>query len=248
MSVLTEEDGPVLIVKLNRPEKRNAIDLDIAESLEEIFSSFEEDDKLRVAVIYGTGGNFCAGADLTDLERLSKRAMNINGPLGFTRKILKKPVIAAISGYAVAGGFELALWADFRICDSTSRFGFLERRFGVPLIDGGTQRLPIIAGLGNALYLITTGTLIDSKEAMRMNIVSEICSNPLERAIELGKIISGFPKETLIGDRMAVFDGIRITEGIYREAVLGSRIINRGIHIQGAKKFMDGEGRSGKPL
>ncbi len=248
MSIITDEEGSILIVKINRPEKRNAIDLQTADELERIFSDFEENDKFRVGIISGTGGNFCSGADLDDLQKLSERSMNPNGPLGFTRRIIKKPVIASVSGYAVAGGFELALWADFRICDETSKFGFLERRFGVPLIDGGTQRLPLISGLGNALYLIITGSVIDAHEAFRMNIVNEVCHNPLERSIQLGKIISDFPQDTLINDRRALFEGFPLMDGMDREASLGLEILHKGIHIRGADQFRKGRERSGKSL
>ncbi|MGC8565808.1 MAG: enoyl-CoA hydratase-related protein, partial [Thermoplasmata archaeon] len=146
--IQVQYDEHVMVVLINRPEKRNAIDFKTANEIQDAFEKFEKDNSLYVAVISGIGGNFSAGADLTDLKELEKRAMDPNGPLGFTRRTVKKPVIAAISGYCVAGGFELVLWADIRIADETSKFGFLERRFGVPLIDGGTQRLPLIAGLG----------------------------------------------------------------------------------------------------
>ena len=171
----------IMTVLINRPEKRNAVDFQTA-----------RDEDLFVAIISGTGGNFCAGADLSDLKNLEKRAMDSNGPLGFTRRVLSKPLIAAISGYCVAGGFELALWADFRIAEEGSKLGFLERRFGVPLIDGGTQRLPLITGFGNALYLILTGNLIDSNEAYRLGIVNEIVpeGHSLSRALEIAKEIS----------------------------------------------------------
>lgn len=150
-NLIIERNDGIFTVKLNRPGVRNAINLKTANELEEAWNIFEKDETLKVGIITSASENFCAGADLKDIDQLAGRAMNPGGPLGMTRKIPSKPVIAAISGYCVAGGFEMALWADFRICDEKGKFGFLERRFGVPLMDGGTQRLPLISGLGNAL-------------------------------------------------------------------------------------------------
>lgn len=240
----------IMIVLINRPEKRNAIDLETANEIQEAFEKFENDDSLYVAIISGKGGNFSAGADLTDLKNLEKRAMDPNGPLGFTRRVVKKPVIAAISGYCVAGGFELALWADFRIAEEGSKFGFLERRFGVPLIDGGTQRLPLIAGLGNALYLILTGKLIDAREAYRMGIVNEIVPNgqALTRAIELAMEITKYPQITLRNDRLALLSTLNLEEKMRIEAKYGKETLESGIPFQGAEMFKEGKGRGGKQI
>ncbi len=243
-------DEHVMVVLINRPEKRNAIDFETANEIQDAFEKFEKDDSLYVAVISGTGGNFCAGADLADLKGLEKRAMDPNGPLGFTRRTVKKPIIAAISGYCVAGGFELALWADIRIADETSKFGFLERRFGVPLIDGGTQRLPLIAGLGNALYLILTGKLIDAEEAYRIGIVNEIVPNgmALSRSIEIAKEISMYPQITLRNDRNALYSSLDLENKMKIEAKYGKDVLESSVPFQGAELFKKGKGRSGRKI
>jgi len=245
-------DGRVMVVLLNRPEKRNAIDFETANQLQDIFERFEKDESLYVAVISGLGGHFCSGADLTDLENLEKRAIDVNspGPLGITRRVLSKPVIAAIAGYCVAGGFELALWADIRIAEENAKFGFLERRFGVPLIDGGTQRLPLIAGLGNALYLILTGKLIDAQEAFRMGIVNEIVpvGKSLERAIELAKEISSYPQVTLRSDRLALYSTLNLEEKMKIEAEYGKKVIENRVFLKYVELFKAGKGRGGTKI
>jgi len=230
--VLTFRRGHVLIVQLNRGEKRNAINLDMAEKLEEIWKDFEKDDELYVGIITGSGGNFCAGADLSDLKRLMGRAMKPEGPLGFTRMILSKPVIAAISGFCVAGGLEIALWADFRIADETAKFGFLERRFGVPLINGGTQRLPRIVGLENALYLILTGKLISAQEALKIGLVSELVESgrALERALEVAELMASYPQLALRNDRKSLYAGLEksLQEALTIEAEIGRETLEDG--------------------
>jgi enoyl-CoA hydratase len=249
--VLTSRRGHVLIVQLNRGEKRNAINLDMAEKLEEIWKDFEKDDKLYVGIITGSGGNFCAGADLSDLKRLMGRAMKPEGPLGFTRMILSKPVIAAISGFCVAGGLEIALWADFRIADETAKFGFLERRFGVPLINGGTQRLPRIVGLGNALYLILTGKLISAQEALNIGLVNEVVESgkALERAIEVAELMASYPQLALRNDRKSIYMGLEkpLQEALAIEAEIGRETLENGELYSEAEKFVkNGKGRHGK--
>jgi len=248
--IQVQYDEHIMVVLINRPEKRNAIDFKTANEIQYTFEKFEKDDSLYVAVISGIGGNFSAGADLTDLKELEKRAMDPNGPLGFTRRTVKKPIIAAIAGYCVAGGFELALWADIRIADEDSKFGFLERRFGVPLIDGGTQRLPLIAGLGNALYLILTGKLIDAKEAYRIGIVNEIVPNgkSLSRSIEIAKEISMYPQITLRNDRNALYSSLDLENKMKIEAQYGKDVLESGVPFQGAEQFKKGKGRSGRQL
>lgn len=249
--VLTFRRGHVLIVQLNRGEKRNAINLDMAEKLEEIWKDFEKDDELYVGIITGSGGNFCAGADLSDLKRLMGRAMKPEGPLGFTRMILSKPVIAAISGFCVAGGLEIALWADFRIADETAKFGFLERRFGVPLINGGTQRLPRIVGLGNALYLILTGKLISAQEALKIGLVSEVVESgrALERALEVAELMASYPQLALRNDRKSLYAGLEksLQEALTIEAEIGRETLEDGELYSEAEKFVkNGKGRHGK--
>ncbi len=249
-NIIVEKQDGIFKVKLNRPDVRNAVNLKTANELEEAWDIFEKDQSLKVGIITSTSENFCAGADLKDIDALSRRSMNPAGPLGMTRKIPGKPVIAAISGYCVAGGFEIALWADFRICDETAKFGFLERRFGVPLIDGGTQRLPLISGLGNALYLITTGNLIDAKEALRMGIVNEVVPSGkvMERAMELASTIASYPQNTLLSDREAVYSSTDLDSGIMHEQRNGYYILNSGVPFEGAKVFEGGKGRGGKSI
>ena len=247
-NIVIEKKEDIFIVKLDRPAVRNAINLETANELEEAWKEFEGDSLMKVGIISSTSDNFCSGADLKDIEGMSQRAMSPNGPLGMTHRILSKPVIAAIPGYCIAGGFEIALWADIRICENTTKFGFLERRFGVPLIDGGTQRLPLISGLGNALYLIMSGKLIDAQEAMRMSIVSEIvpAGMAFERAVELAESITIYPQITLLSDREAVYAGTSLDTGIMHEQRNGFHVLKSRVPQDWAKKFVAGEGRSGK--
>src|SRR3954463_8297915 len=178
MSVITRNDGPVRIVTLDRPEVRNAVDGEHATALYDAFREFDADDSASVAVLYGAGGVFCAGADLGAVSRgempLPAAPPDDRGPMGPTRLRLSKPVIAAVDGYAVAGGLELALWCDLRIATAHSSLGCPERRWGVPLVDGGTQRLPRVVGLGRALDLILSGRIVDSAEALAMGLLTEV--------------------------------------------------------------------------
>lgn len=246
-----EKVGKTQIIKFNRPNKRNAIDYDTAFELEKAVENFDRDVSLDVLVITGDEKSFCAGADLDDVERLSKRTLSKSGPLGFTRKFLSKPVIAAISGYCVAGGLEIALWADIRVADFNAKFGFLERRFGVPLIDGGTQRLPRIIGLGRALDLILTGKLIDAKEAYEIGLVNYLVpeGDALNKALEIAATISTFPQLTLRNDRIAVLSGIGTTlrKGLKIEEKIGKKTIEQhGMDF--VSLFLEGKGRSGQPV
>lgn len=250
--ILTEKKRHILLVTLNRAEKRNAINFEMAEELEKIWKDFERDNELYVGIITGEGGNFCSGADLGDLERLANRVRNESGPLGFTRIFLSKPVISAISGYCVAGGLEIALWTDIRIADETAKFGVLNRRFDVPLIDGGTQRLPRIVGLGNALDLILTGKLIDAKEAYRIGLVSEVVPKgfALKRALEIAEMLCSYPQTAMRNDRKAVYLGLgeSLEKGLDIEANLGFETIKNGELFQQVKKFLEGKGRHGEKL
>jgi len=171
--VHVSSDGPVRILRIHRPAARNAIDSPTARALREAWLDFDRDPEARVGILTGGEEFFCAGADLKDLEALAAEAEGPNGPLGFTRLSVSKPTIAAIAGYCVAGGLELACWCDLRIADETAVFGCFERRFGVPLIDGGTQRLPRIVGLGRALEMILTGRPVTVLEAKAMGLVNE---------------------------------------------------------------------------
>jgi enoyl-CoA hydratase len=194
-----------------------------------------------VLVLTGAGGQaFCAGADLKAIETLDPDAPS--GPLGFTRLMSPKPTIAAISGWCLAGGFELALWCDLRVASEDARFGFAERRWGVPLIDGGTQRLPRIVGEGRALDLVLTGRTIDAAEAHAIGLVTEIVppgAAPVTRALEMAEGLAAFPQETMLSDRRALLEAA----GLEREAELGRAVLRSG--IEGAARFAGGAGRSG---
>jgi enoyl-CoA hydratase len=241
-----ETRGPVAIVTVDRQHRRNAIDGRTAEALVAALDRFEADEALRVMVLTGAGEAFCAGADLTAIDTLAPRAAGPDGPLGFTRRTAAKPVIAAVDGWAVAGGLELALWCDLRIASPRSSFGCLERRWGVPLIDGGTWRLPRIVGMGRALDLILTGRTVDASEALAMGLVTSIDDDPVGAAVALGERLAAFPQETMLSDRASVYDGW----GLSRDDALGLEMryglavvdVGRG----GAQRFAAGEGRGGR--
>ena len=243
------QHGPVTVLRLNRWQARNAINGATARALREAWQAFESDEQARVAILTGGDRVFCAGADLRDLEGLDPSAEGPNGPLGFTRLLGNKPVIAAIAGYCVAGGLELACWCDLRIADETAIFGCFERRFGVPLIDGGTQRLPRIIGLGRALELILTGRPVPAVEALSMGLVNEVVApgQSLRRARELAKQIASFPQTCLRNDRQAVYRGLgsALTEGLCIEAELGVQTLRSGEALAGAQQFQAGKGRKG---
>ena len=247
--VQISSDGPVRILRIHRPEARNAIDSKTAHALREAWLDFDRDPEARVGILTGGGEVFCAGADLKDLEALAADAEGPYGPLGFTRLSISKPTIAAVAGYCVAGGLELACWCDLRIADETAVFGCFERRFGVPLIDGGTQRLPRIVGLGRALELILTGRPVTAREAKAMGLANEVVppGQALERAVEIAKVLAGFPQAALRNDRRAVYEGLGlpIEEGLRVEARCGRETLESGEAGAGAKAFQDGKGRGG---
>jgi enoyl-CoA hydratase len=249
--LLVSSEGPVRILRLNRPEARNAIDSLTARVLRDAWLDFDRDPEARVGILTGGAEVFCAGADLKDLEALAAEATGDSGPLGFTRLAVSKPTIAAVAGYCVAGGLELACWCDLRIADETAVLGCLERRFGVPLIDGGTQRLPRIVGLGRALDLILTGRPVPASEALTLGLVTEVVppGEALRRAVELARTIAGFPQECLRNDRRAVYEGLGrpLEEGLKLEARLGAETLASGESAAGAKAFAAGEGRGGRP-
>src|SRR3954449_1045165 len=193
-----DERGAVVVVTIDRQHRRNAIDGRTAQALADALERFEADDAARVMVLTGAGEAFCAGADLTDIVSLAPRANGPDGPLGFTRRTATKPTIAAVDGWAVAGGLELALWCDLRIASDRARFGCLERRWGVPLIDGGTWRLPRIVGMGRALDLILTGRVVEADEALAMGLVTAIADDPLAHAIALGGRLAGVPSGAVV--------------------------------------------------
>jgi enoyl-CoA hydratase len=246
--VTYERVGAAAVLTIDRAERRNAVDGPTADLLAEGYEKFEADDGARVLILTGAGGvAFCAGADLKAIDTLGPRLTASGGPLGFTRRIASKPTIAAISGWCLAGGLELALWCDLRIAAENSVLGFPERRWGVPLIDGGTQRLPRIVGLGRALDLILTGRLVPADEALGMGLLTEIVpvGRHLERALELAENLAAFPQETMLADRLAAIEGIGMPfeQGLEREARSGLAL--HEIAQRGAARFAGGEGRGG---
>jgi enoyl-CoA hydratase len=253
-----ERSGAAAILTITRPERRNAVDVETASLLHDGYREFESDDGARVLVLTGEGPEaFCAGADLKALAEVGPQAApeainavveRAEGPMGFSRITPSKPTIAAISGWCLAGGLELALWCDLRIATEGARLGFPERRWGVPLIDGGTQRLPRVVGLGRALELILTGRIVEAQEARDWGLVNEIVSEGghLERALEIAEGLAGFPQETMLSDRRAAIEGIGLpfAEGLALEAELGRASVQTG--IRGAGRFASGEGRGGE--
>ena len=233
----------VRVVRFARPEKRNAVNSAEAARLLDEFLAFEADPDQRVAVLTGDGRAFCAGADLRDLPGLRP-----TGPLGPTRLQLSKPVLAAVEGWCVAGGLELALWCDLRVAGRSARFGFLERRFGVPLIDGGTQRLPRLVGLGRALDLVLTGREVDAGEALAMGLVDRVVPDgeALDAAVALAEEIAAFPWACVVAHRASVYDGLgrSLDEGLAREAARGRSVVGHPDFAAGVARFgrRDGDG------
>ena len=252
-----ERRGQAAVLTIDRPERRNAVDPNTADQLLESYREFESDDEARILILTGAGEDaFCAGADLKsvaaamDDQAIAEQWLKPrpHGPLGFTRITPSKPTIAAISGYALAGGLELALWCDLRVGTETAKLGFPERRWGVPLIDGGTQRLPRIVGMGRALDLILTGRIVDAPEALAMGLLTEVVApgQHLQRALEMADGLAAFPQETMLADRRSALEGSGMTleDGLAREAELGGAV--SGVGVQGAARFATGEGRGGE--
>jgi enoyl-CoA hydratase len=247
-AVRYEREGAAAVVTIDRQHRRNAVDGDTAALLHEAYLTFEADEDARVLVLTGAGGvSFCAGADLKSTETMAGRLMSAEGPMGFTRLTPSKPTIAAISGFCLAGGLELALWCDLRIATEGSTLGYPERRWGVPLIDGGTQRLPRIVGLGRALDLILTGRMIDAGEALGMGLLTEIvpAGAHMERALALAEGLARFPQQTMLADRRAAIEGLgmALADGLALEAAAGPEVFADG--ARGAARFAAGEGRGG---
>jgi len=247
-AVTYERSGTAALITIDRPHRRNAVDGPTAEALHEAYLEFERDDDARVLVVTGAGGvAFCAGADLKATETMAGRLMSAEGPMGFTRLTPSKPTIAAIAGYALAGGLEIALWCDLRIATSSSQLGYPERRWGVPLIDGGTQRLPRIVGLGRALDLILTGRIVDASEALAMGMLTEVVPDGahLGRALELAEGLARFPQSTMLADRRAAIEGfgLPLADALAFEAQAGPGVFEEG--ARGAARFAAGEGRGG---
>jgi enoyl-CoA hydratase len=243
-----ERHGSAALITIDRQHKRNAVDGPTAAALHEAYLRFEADEEARVLVLTGAGGvSFCAGADLKATDTFVERLMLAEGPMGFTRLTPSKPTIAAISGFCLAGGLELALWCDLRIATDTSMLGYPERRWGVPLIDGGTQRLPRIVGLGRALDLILTGRMVGADEALSIGLLTEVVPRGahLERALALAEGLANFPQRTMLADRRAAIEGLGMTlsEGLALEAKAGPEVFEEG--ARGATRFAAGEGRGG---
>jgi enoyl-CoA hydratase len=248
-TVRVEKDGPVTTVVLARPDRRNAVDRAIAQELSAAFRAFDADNDAAVGVLWGAGGTFCAGADLQaiaagDPNRLEPDG---DGPMGPSRMQLSKPVIAAISGYAVAGGLELALWCDLRVVEDDATLGVFCRRWGVPLIDGGNVRLPQVVGLGRALDLILTGRAVSAQEAFDIGLANRVVKHGEARpaAEELARQIAAFPQACVRSDRQAVYAGLGRTVGdaMRTEFELGVSVLDES--DAGVAKFASGAGRGG---
>jgi enoyl-CoA hydratase len=244
-------DGAVVTVTIDRPTVRNAVDAETAAALAAAFHRFDLDVKLSVAVLTGAGGNFCAGFDLKALAAGTGNAVAAagDGPMGPTRMNLDKPVIAAIEGYAVAGGLELALWCDLRVAGRDAALGVFNRRFGVPLVDLGTVRLPRLIGQGRALDLILTGRPVGAEEALRIGLVERVVESghALDEAQRLAREIAGFPQGALRADRRSVLDqwGLGFEEAMREEYNGGAVVLSSGEAQAGAKRFAQGTGRHG---
>src|SRR5919201_894169 len=249
-----ERRGAASVLTIERPERRNAVDTETAALLLDGLRRFEADDEARVLVLTGEGPEaFCAGADLKALavagpeltpEAIDEVAGSPEGPMGFTRLVASKPTVAAISGWCLAGGLELALWCDLRVATETARLGFTERRFGVPLIDGGTQRLPTVVGMGRALEMILTGRVVHAEEALAWGLVNEVVREGahLDRALEIAEGLAGFPQTTMLSDRRAAIEGagLPLADGLKLEAEIGRASIETG--ASGAARFAAEEG------
>lgn len=248
-AVRVERDGPVFTVILSRPEARNAVDGPTGAALFEAFTAFENDESAAVAVLWGEGGTFCAGADLKSVgtERGNRLAADGPGPMGPSRMRLGKPVVAAIAGHAVAGGLELAIWCDLRVAAEDAVFGVFCRRWGVPLIDGGTVRLPRLIGTGRAMDLVLTGRPVDAAEALSMGLVNRVVPVGTERAAaeELAAEIARFPQTCTRNDRLSLLE----QEGLTEERALANEwehgLISLTDAAAGARRFAEGAGRGG---
>jgi enoyl-CoA hydratase len=253
VTVHTERDGPVLIVTIDRPEARNAVDAPTAERLADAFRTFDDDGDAAVAILTGAGGTFCAGADLKAMgDRQGNRVTaDGDGPMGPTRMLTTKPVLAAVEGYAVAGGLELACWCDLRVAARDAVFGVYCRRWGVPLIDGGTVRLPRLIGLSHALDLILTGRGVSGDEAWRLGLANRLTEpgEALETARGLAHDLAALPQTCLRNDRRSAYeqDGRSLDDAIANEYRLGVATLSSEEFASGVARFVAGEGRHGAP-
>ncbi len=254
MKVRSEARDDLWIVTITRPELRNCVDRETAEALAEAFRSFDENDDLRVAILQGEGGTFCAGADLKAVSRgepgeANRVRLTGDGPMGPTRMLLTKPVVAAVEGYAVAGGLELAIWCDLRVAARDAVFGVYCRRWGVPLIDGGTIRLPRLIGQSHAMDMILTGRGVTSEEALAMGLINRLVEpgEAFDAALELAASIAKFPQRCLRSDRHSALTqwSASLEDALREETRLGLEVIRSGETQQGAKLFAGGAGRHG---
>ena len=252
MTVRYEPDGPVVVVTIDRPEVRNAVDPDAAAQLVECFERFAADDKLMAAVLTGAGGNFCAGFDLKALARGDGRRLKTSGPgpMGPTRMVVDKPVIAAIEGYAVAGGLELALWCDLRVAGRDATLGVFSRRFGVPLIDLGTIRLPRMVGQGRAMDLVLTGRPVPAVEALGIGLVERLAPSgkSLEEAVALARNLAELPQGAMRADRRSLLKqwSLSVDDAMRAEFRGGIKVVASGESQSGARRFVEGIGRHGE--
>ena len=255
-AVRWERDGAVLVVTIDRPARRNAIDGPTALALAETFRQFDADDALSVAVLTGAGGVFCAGADLTSLEpgstRAPRTAIDGDAPLGLARMLLGKPVIAAVEGHAVAGGLEIALWCDLRVAGDAAVFGVFCRRFGVPLMDGGTIRLPRLIGQGRALDMILTGRGVGAQEALAMGLVDRVvpAGTALDAALTLARELAALPQACMRSDRLSAYEqwSLPFDAALRNETERGLAVIESGETLDGARRFREGSGRHGETV
>jgi enoyl-CoA hydratase len=255
MPVRSEKRGHVTTIVLSRPEARNAVDGPTAALLADAFRAFEADEQANVAVLWGEGGTFCAGADLKGMLDGRQNRLDADperdGPMGPSRMLLSKPVIAAVSGFAVAGGLELALLCDLRVVERSATFGVFCRRWGVPLIDGGTVRLPRLIGLSRAMDLILTGRAVDSAEALAIGLANRVVDDgeAREEAEALAAQIAALPQTCLRSDRRSAYEGggLALDAALRREFELGMETIATGAFAEGAARFVGGAGRGGKP-
>ena len=245
MSVRVEQDGPVTTVTIDRPEARNAVDRATAEALVEAFRVFDGDASQSAAVLTGAGGTFCAGADLKAMD--NRVEADGDGPMGPTRLRLSKPVIAAVEGYAVAGGLELALWCDLRVAAEDATFGVFCRRWGVPLVDGGTVRLPRLIGTSRAMDLVLTGRPVTAGEAERIGLVNRVVppGQAGAAAQELARELAAFPQDCLRHDRASLLDQHGLTEEDAMTRELEHGLGSLASAGEGARRFAGGEGRHG---
>jgi len=253
-TVLVERRGAVTVITIDRPEVRNAVGSATAEDLRVAFAAFDEDPDAAVAILTGSGGTFCAGADLKALAEGDRRPVSDSGPgpMGPTRMTLTKPVVAAIEGHAVAGGLELAIWCDLRVAAEDAVFGVFCRRFGVPLVDLGTVRLPRLIGASRAMDMILTGRAVAGPEALAIGLANRLCApgSALETALALADELAALPQGALRSDRRSAIEqwGLCEEDAATLEARLGREVLRSGESLAGAARFSSGEGRGGVAL